>query len=164
MPIADVLPRGQRTRATCIQVPLVPHTYAYSDAGVLLHQISPPVEEAQSILHAYREELRERFEEVCGEYDTFQIPSGELFVEIVCGGYFNGSLPVRCYEPLTAVQLFIDAMERYFVSKPEGRVLHWRTRPEWMQIIVKESGELGCEPHANYTRDVYSIYARLVLV
>ena len=122
---------------------------------------------AKCTLEAYTEELALRFSDG-GNYDTYKIATGETFVEIVCGGYMQGRLPVRCYEPLTAVQLFIDAMERYFVTKPYGQVLHWRTRPEWKKYMVDEIDRWhfdtgGSEDH-RMTRIIYSIYTRLALV
>ena len=150
--------------ASRIHIPLSPYYYGLETSK---EDIACAELKAEACLKLYTEELAKRFKDG-GEYDTYKIISGETFVEIVCGGYYNGFLPVHCYEPLTAVQLFIDAIERYFATNRGGKVLHWRTRPEWkshtLDAIEQWHNEHGRHERYQTLRLVYNIYARLVLV
>lgn len=127
--------------------------------------------DARGVLTEYEADLACRFQDG-GDYDSYRIATGETFVEIVCGGYMNGYSPVRCYEAFTAVQLFIDAMERYFATIPHGKTIHWRAHPQWQSYSVEERDHwvdpcVAVESSGYKSRTVrviYSIYARLVLI
>lgn len=150
---SERIEQQKKDKGTKVHVPLPPYSMHSEDTSK--EQQEQAEIAAKYTLETYMEELKKRF--VAGsDYDTDKIATGETFVEIVCGGYMQGRSPVRCYEPLTAVQLFIDAVERYFAIVPYGQTLHWRTRPEWAQRHVGEDEAI--------LRTIYSIYARLVLV
>ena len=147
----------KRQKRTKVHVPLPPYYINIYNTNQSQEQQEQAEIVAKCTLEAYTEELISRFKDG-GNHDTYMIPSGETFVEIVCGGYWYERASVRCYEPLTAVQLFIDAMERYFVTKPNGQTLHWRTRPAWAQRFDEPMQDVL------FPEKIYSIYARLVLV
>lgn len=117
---------------------------------------------ARKELRNYAEELEYRFTPG-GHFDTYCITTGERFVELVCGGIINDENPsplCHCFDPLTAVQIFKDTIERYINGRKSGTI-YWHTLPDlnWSireYVYPREQG-------GNEKRVVYSIYARLLI-
>ena len=126
---------------------------------------------AQAKLDAYVAQLGKRFLHG-GLYDTFRIPSGEVFVEFVCGGEFDGRTLCQCYTPQVAVRIFIDTVERYIASVPKAygpgrnQTLYWRVYPQMRGIDTGEwsryDEELACTVAKRET--LFNVWARLLIL
>lgn len=97
-----------------------------------------------------------------GTFDTFCIPTGEEFVELLSGGIlstdYNSRIPCKCSSPSVAVQTFQDALERYVGGRPTG-VVSWHTKPELQSIVQIYKDEDNVE-HAD---EWWLVYSRLLI-
>ena len=118
---------------------------------------------AQYRLKQYVAALEQRF--ACGGvFDTRLLPTGEEFVEIVCGHPFARRVLYRCFSPLLAVQLFADAVERYVVQGRTTGTLYWRVHPELRQntSISETWDEEMQQQHKEET--YYTVRSRLLIL
>ena len=121
----------------------------------------PNFKDAQRQLQLYTDFLKARFKDG-GLFDTFCIPSGELFVEFVCGGILDASYLekhnhypyiIRCFDPLFAVHFLQDGVEKYIGRRVVG-TLYWRVLPELNARIY------GDDVYRHYE---YNCYTRLYI-
>lgn len=130
------------------------------------------VDGARKALKEYVAQLDSRFL-LGGWFDTRCIPTGEEFVEFVCGGEVNplGSPLCRCFSPHVAVRIFIDTVERYIASRPQKygpsrhQTLYWRVHP---MLMVCDTGEwtgydVDLERTVTKRETLFNVRARLLI-
>ena len=119
---------------------------------------------AQEALTRYVADLERRFT-FGGFYDTRILPTGEEFIEIVCGHPFDGRILCKVFSPILAVQLFADAVERYVVQGRVSGTIYWRTHPQMRDFTyhLKEFDEDMQRDH-KWDETIYAIRARLLIL
>lgn len=119
---------------------------------------------AEQALQRYVADLEQRFVHG-GVYNTRRLPTGEEFREIVCGHPFGGATLCRCLSPLLAVQLFVDAVERYVIEGRTAGTVYWRVYPH-LRSCTDEWQHYEEDFHRTITtRETrYAIRARLLVL
>ena len=119
---------------------------------------------AEAALARYVEALENRFLPG-GVFDTRIIPTGQEFMEIVCGHPFSGRVLCRIFSPLLAVQLFADAVERYVVQGRTSGTLYWRVHPELRQNTSKlETWDEDMQKQRKWEETYYTVQSRLLIL
>ena len=119
---------------------------------------------AEAALVRYVEDLGRRFASG-GVFDTRIIPTGQEFIEVVCGHPFSGRVLCKVYSPLLAVQLFIDAVERYIVQGRTSGTLYWRVHPELRQNTSKlETWDEDMQKQRKWEETYYTVRSRLLIL
>ena len=119
---------------------------------------------ADAALARYVEALESRFLPG-GVFDTRIIPTGQEFMEIVCGHPFSGRVLCRIFSPLLAVQLFADAVERYVVQGRTSGTLYWRVHPQMRDSTYHlKSWDEDRQRGHTWDETIYTIRARLLIL
>ena len=127
-------------------------------------QLASELPAAQEALKQYVADLERRFT-LGGCYDTRLLPTGEEFIEIVCGHPFNGRTLCKIYSPLLAVQLFIDAVERYVAQGRIAGTLYWRVHPGLRDCTYHlKSWDEDMRRDHTWDETIYTIRARLLIL
>ena len=134
------------------------------DGKVAEKHLADEMPAANHALARYVRELEQRFEPG-GVFDTRLLPTGEEFIEIVCGHPFANRSLYRCFSPLLAVQIFADAVERYVVYGRTTGTLYWRTHPELRQnTSALETWDEDMQKQHKWEETYYAIRARLLIL
>ena len=119
---------------------------------------------ADAALARYVEALEGRFVSG-GIFDTRIIPTGQEFMEIVCGHPFNGRGLCKVYSPLLAVQLFIDAVERYVAQGRTSGTIYWRVYPALRGVTSQlETWDKDMQAQHKWEETHYAVRSRLLIV
>ena len=127
-------------------------------------QLASELPAAEEALKQYVADLERRFA-FGGFYDTRVIPTGEEFIEIVCGHPFDGRILCKIFSPMLAVQLFVDAVERYVVQERTTGTIYWSVHPQmrYFTYHFKEWDEFMQRDNKR-EETIYTILARLLIL
>lgn len=127
-------------------------------------QLASELPAAEEALKQYVADLERRFT-LGGVYDRRLLPTGEEFIEIVCGHPFNGRVLCIIFSPLLAVQLFADAVERYVVQERVAGTIYWRVHPALRQCTSqRETWDEDMRKQYKWEETYYTVRSRLLIL